>query len=127
MVSKFLYLILSLLWINPQNSSSDLWVLDAHQTVFFEKNFFKFLFKNIFSFSDCENFKFPTYLIFLAPSFLTEGRTTIVIAHRLSTILNSNKIFVVDKGKIVGEGRHPELLKDSKIYKNFYEKQIKKK
>ena len=61
-----------------------------------------------------------------AISFLTEGRTTIVIAHRLSTILNSNKIFVVDKGKIVGEGRHPELLKDSKIYKNFYEKQIKK-
>ena len=61
-----------------------------------------------------------------AISFLTEGRTTIVIAHRLSTILNSNKIFVVDKGKIVGEGRHQELLKDSEIYKNFYEKQIKK-
>ena len=61
-----------------------------------------------------------------AVGFLTEGRTTIVIAHRLSTILNSNKIFVVDKGKIIGEGKHKELLETSQIYKNFYEKQIKK-
>ncbi len=61
-----------------------------------------------------------------AIGFLTKGRTTIVIAHRLSTILNSNKIFVIDKGKVVGEGKHEELLKISQIYKNFYEKQIKK-
>ena len=61
-----------------------------------------------------------------AIGFLTKGRTTIVIAHRLSTILNSNKIFVIDKGKVVGEGKHEELLKVSQIYKNFYEKQIKK-
>ena len=61
-----------------------------------------------------------------AISFLTKGRTTIVIAHRLSTILNSDKIYVIDKGKVVGEGKHNELLSLSEVYKNFYEKQIKK-
>ncbi len=61
-----------------------------------------------------------------AISFLTKGRTTIVIAHRLSTILNSDRIYVIDKGKIIGEGKHDELLKASNVYKNFYEKQIRK-
>ncbi len=61
-----------------------------------------------------------------AISFLTKGRTTIVIAHRLSTILNSDKIYVIDKGNIVGEGNHKDLLTSSDVYKNFYEKQIKK-
>jgi len=61
-----------------------------------------------------------------AINFLTNGKTTIVIAHRLSTILNSNKIFVINKGQIVDQGTHDELLKISDIYKNFYEKQIKK-
>ena len=61
-----------------------------------------------------------------AISFLTKGRTTIVIAHRLSTILNSDKIYVIDHGKVVGEGKHDELLTSSEIYKNFYQKQIKK-
>ena len=61
-----------------------------------------------------------------ALNFLTEGRTTIVIAHRLSTILNSDKIYVIDEGKVVGEGKHAELLNDSEIYKNFYNKQIKR-
>ena len=42
------------------------------------------------------------------------------------TILNSDKIYVVDEGKIIGEGNHKELLEKSLIYKNFYEKQIKK-
>jgi len=58
--------------------------------------------------------------------FLTQGKTTIVIAHRLSTILNSDKIYVIDEGKVVGEGKHDDLLLSSSIYKNFYEKQIKK-
>ncbi len=61
-----------------------------------------------------------------AINFLTQGRTTVVIAHRLSTILNSDKIYVIDKGNVVGEGKHDELLTSSEIYKNFYEKQIKK-
>ena len=61
-----------------------------------------------------------------AISFLTKGRTTIVIAHRLSTILNSDKIYVIDKGDVVGEGNHENLLISSEVYKNFYEKQIKK-
>jgi len=59
-------------------------------------------------------------------SYLTKNKTTLVIAHRLSTILNSKKIFVLDKGKVVSEGTHEELLKNSAIYKNFYEKQIRK-
>ena len=61
-----------------------------------------------------------------AINFLTKNRTTIVIAHRLSTILNSDKIYVIDNGKIISEGNHKELLLNSTVYKNFYEKQIKK-
>ena len=60
-----------------------------------------------------------------ALSELTYNKTTIVIAHRLSTILNSDNIYVVDKGKIIDYGKHEELLNKSPIYKNFYEKQIK--
>ena len=61
-----------------------------------------------------------------AISFLTKGRTTIVIAHRLSTILNSDVIYVIDKGKVIDHGKHDELMKTSETYKNFYEKQLKK-
>jgi len=61
-----------------------------------------------------------------AIQYLTKGRTTIVIAHRLSTILNSEKIFVISEGEVSAEGNHDELLNSSEIYKNFYEKQIKK-
>ena len=59
-------------------------------------------------------------------SYLTKNKTTLVIAHRLSTILNSEKIFVIDKGSVVCEGTHKKLLEESPIYKNFYEKQIRK-
>jgi len=57
---------------------------------------------------------------------LTKNKTTIVIAHRLSTILNANKIYVIDNGYILENGTHDELLKISKTYKNFYEKQLRK-
>ena len=59
-------------------------------------------------------------------SFLTQNKTTLVIAHRLSTILNSEKIFVIDKGQLICEGTHKELLNNSPIYKNFYEKQLRR-
>ena len=56
---------------------------------------------------------------------LTKNKTTVVIAHRLSTILNSEMIYVIDKGKINASGKHEELMKKSNLYKNFYNRQIK--
>ena len=61
-----------------------------------------------------------------ALKILTKNKTTIVIAHRLSTILNSNKIYVIDSGKVVDSGKHEDLMINSSLYKNFYEKQIQK-
>ena len=57
---------------------------------------------------------------------LTLNKTTIVIAHRLSTILNSDKIYVMDKGMVIDSGNHEELLTKSVTYKNYYNKQINK-
>tara|TARA_B110000438_G_scaffold221882_1_gene215191 strand:- start:97 stop:1836 length:1740 start_codon:yes stop_codon:yes gene_type:complete len=57
---------------------------------------------------------------------LTKDKTTIVIAHRLSTILNSDQIYIIDSGNVAANGKHEELLKNSSLYKNFYEKQIRK-
>ena len=54
------------------------------------------------------------------------NKTTVVIAHRLSTILNSDKIYVMDKGSVLDSGNHEELLKKSETYKNFYNKQVNK-
>ena len=61
-----------------------------------------------------------------AINYLTKNRTTIVIAHRLSTILNSNNIYLIDSGKVIDSGKHEELMVNSELYKNFYEKQIQK-
>ncbi len=61
-----------------------------------------------------------------AIKILTKNKTTIVIAHRLSTILKSNNIYVIDSGKVVDSGNHEQLMERSKLYKNFYEKQIQK-
>ena len=61
-----------------------------------------------------------------ALKILTKDRTTIVIAHRLSTILNSDQIYIIDAGNVVANGKHDELLNNSELYKNFYEKQIRK-
>jgi len=60
-----------------------------------------------------------------ALDLLTTNKTTVVIAHRLSTILNSDKIYVIDNGTVVDSGKHQELLEESEIYKNFYNRQIK--
>ncbi|MCK5311892.1 MAG: peptidase domain-containing ABC transporter [Desulfobacteraceae bacterium] len=51
------------------------------------------------------------------------GRTMIIVAHRLSTLKHSNFIVVLDKGEIQSIGTHQELLNDSPIYKNLWEKQ----
>ena len=61
-----------------------------------------------------------------AITLLTKNKTTVVIAHRLSTILNANMIYVVKGGEIITNGTHTNLLTNSKTYKNFYEKQLKK-
>ena len=61
-----------------------------------------------------------------ALTLLTKNKTTVVIAHRLSTILNSDKIYVINAGKVVASGKHQDLLNSSSIYKNFYDKQITK-
>lgn len=51
---------------------------------------------------------------------LTENKTVIIVAHRLNTILNSDKIIVLEKGKIIGEGLHENLLVENKIYQNLF-------
>ena len=61
-----------------------------------------------------------------AITLLTKNKTTVVIAHRLSTILNAHMIYVIKEGEIVTNGTHESLLTSSEIYKNFYEKQLKK-
>ena len=56
---------------------------------------------------------------------LTRGRTTFIIAHRLSTLRNVDKIIVMDRGGIVEEGTHEELMKKDGLYKKLYESQFK--
>jgi ATP-binding cassette subfamily B protein len=56
---------------------------------------------------------------------LMEGRTTVAIAHRLSTILRADVIFVVDRGRIVERGTHPELLASGGLYARLYEQQFR--
>ena len=64
-------------------------------------------------------------LIQRATETITQGRTSIVIAHRLATIVNADKIIVMDKGKIVEEGSHFELInKTEGYYKNLYDSQF---
>ena len=55
---------------------------------------------------------------------LTKGKTSIIIAHRLSTIISADKIKVIDKGKVLEEGTHKELINKNGLYKKIYESQF---
>jgi len=51
---------------------------------------------------------------------LAKDKTVVIVAHRLNTILSADKIIVLEKGKIIGEGTHANLLAENKIYQNLY-------
>lgn len=51
--------------------------------------------------------------------------TILIIAHRLSTVINSDKIFLIDEGKVIDEGTHEYLLKNNKEYKKLYNLELK--
>ena len=55
---------------------------------------------------------------------LMENRTSIVIAHRLSTVIGADRILVMEKGRIVAQGRHQSLLETSPLYAKLYEMQF---
>jgi len=64
------------------------------------------------------------HLIHEAIEHLIHERTTFVIAHRFSTILSADKIVVMERGQVVGEGKHDELLITCPIYQQLYERQL---
>ena len=69
------------------------------------------------AFADPEN----EHLIQEALKSLGHGKTTLMIAHRLTTVQDADRILVVDKGKIVEEGRHEQLLSNKGVYKQMWD------
>ena len=57
---------------------------------------------------------------------ITKDLTVIVVSHRLSTIIDCDRILVIDKGRVVAEGKHKNLITNCKIYKNLF-KDVNKK
>ena len=64
-------------------------------------------------------------LVFDALGNLMEGKTSIVIAHRLATVRRADVIFVIDRGRVVEQGTHEELLNTGGLYSRLYELQFK--
>jgi ATP-binding cassette subfamily B protein len=64
-------------------------------------------------------------LIQRATERITRGRTSIIIAHRLSTVQKADRIVVLDKGRIIEQGAHQELLAHNGAYKRLYDLQFK--
>ena len=69
---------------------------------------------------DTENEKY----VMEAINNVSRGKTTIIIAHRLSTVKGADKIIVMDKGTVVGEGTHIELMQNSSAYQNLIAHQL---
>ena len=61
-----------------------------------------------------------------AKEVLSKDRTTVMIAHRLSTIVHADKIFVLDKGEIIEQGNHAELVEQDGMYAQMYRLQTEK-
>ncbi len=54
---------------------------------------------------------------------LTRGKTTIIVAHRLSSVADADRIFVLEAGQLVEEGRHEDLLRQNRLYAQLYQAQ----
>ncbi len=59
-----------------------------------------------------------------ALEILMKGRTSFVIAQRISTVVNADKILVLEKGEIVAQGRHAQLMEEEPIYAEIYNSQL---
>ncbi len=64
------------------------------------------------------------YQIQQALSQLMSGRTSFVIAQRISTVRNADQILVLDKGQLVAQGKHADLMENSPIYAEIYSSQL---
>jgi len=56
---------------------------------------------------------------------LMENRTSIIIAQRVSTVRNADQILIIDQGKLVAQGKHEDLIRESGIYADIYYRQLR--